>query len=99
MNQIEWSPAANKAKLAIVLRLMNLNLAAALKLASAIESETNRLLIYPELGRPGRVPGTRELVIGGTRYLAIYKIKGAGRITILRLLHSAQRWPNKSLTG
>jgi len=93
MSQIEWSPAANKTKLAIVRGLMGANLQAALRLTVVIETKISRLTKFPELGRPGRLTGTRELVIGRTKYIAVYKISGAGRITILRLLHSAQRWP------
>lgn len=94
MIPIEWSQSANKTKLAIVRRLMDINLSAALALISTIETETSRLSTYPESGRPGREQGTREPVISGTRYLVIYKIRSAGRMTILRLLHSAQRWPS-----
>jgi len=47
---------------------------------------------HPELGRLGRVRGTRELVVTGTRYLLIYRVKG-DEIQILRVLHGRQQWP------
>ncbi|RME29908.1 MAG: type II toxin-antitoxin system RelE/ParE family toxin [Deltaproteobacteria bacterium] len=47
---------------------------------------------FPNLGRPGRVPGTRELVVGGTPYLAVYRVK-ENTVFILRVLHSAMKWP------
>jgi toxin ParE1/3/4 len=31
----------------------------------------------PDLGRPGRVPGTRELVVLDTRYIVPYRARGA----------------------
>ena len=47
---------------------------------------------FPNLGRPGRKPGTRELVFKGLPYLAIYRIRG-DVVEIDRILHGAQRWP------
>ena len=59
-----------------------------------IQSATKRLIQFPESGRSGRVEGTRELVIGLTPYIAAYLIAGKN-IRILRVLHGAQRWPEK----
>ena len=47
---------------------------------------------FPELGRPGRVAGTRELVVRGSPYLAVYELYGPD-VAILRVLHGAQLWP------
>lgn len=57
-----------------------------------IEVQIERLRAFPEAGRSGRVEGTRELVISGTPYVAVYAINDAG-ILILRVLHGAQQWP------
>lgn len=50
------------------------------------------LVENPGMGRPGRIPGTRELVITGTRYLIPYKVKGQ-EIQILRVFHTSKKWP------
>lgn len=50
------------------------------------------LLQFPEIGRPGRRAGTRELVVSRTPYIAAYRIAG-DTIEILRVMHSRQRWP------
>jgi addiction module RelE/StbE family toxin len=50
------------------------------------------LAAHPARGRPGRVPGTRELVVTGTPYIVPYRVKGAS-IEILRVFHGARRWP------
>ena len=47
---------------------------------------------FPNLGRPGRKLGTRELVFHGLPYLAVYRVRG-GVVEINRILHGAQRWP------
>jgi plasmid stabilization system protein ParE len=46
------------------------------------------------LGRPGRVPGTRELVVRKTRYLVPYRVRG-DVIEILRVFHTSRRPPEK----
>jgi plasmid stabilization system protein ParE len=48
----------------------------------------------PALGRPGRVPGTRELVVRKTRYLVPYRVRG-DVIEILRVFHTSRRLPEK----
>jgi toxin ParE1/3/4 len=45
------------------------------------------------MGRPGRVPGTRELVVT-PNYLVPYRIKGEV-LEVLRVMHARQRWPNR----
>ena len=51
-----------------------------------------QLAEQPELGRPGRVPGTRELVVLRTRYVVPYRING-DCVEILRVFHSSRRLP------
>ena len=51
------------------------------------------LLDFPKSGRPGRLAGTRELVVAGTPYIVIYNVQD-DTIHILRILHGAQRWPD-----
>jgi len=47
----------------------------------------------PEMGRPGRVYGTRELVVVNTPFVVPYRVVGS-EIQILRVLHGARNWPN-----
>lgn len=51
-----------------------------------------RLTDFPESGRPGRVEGTRELVVGRTSCIVAYRIIGE-TVRVLRVLHGAQPWP------
>jgi toxin ParE1/3/4 len=68
------------------------NFQAAVHTDDRIEEHAGMLVDYPELGRDGRVSGTRELVIPNTPYIAAYCIVGE-EIRILRVLHGAQEWP------
>ncbi len=57
-----------------------------------IRAAIKPLIKHPGLGRPGRVEGTRELVISGLPYIVAYRVKGQA-VTILRVLHAAKQWP------
>jgi toxin ParE1/3/4 len=48
----------------------------------------------PEMGRPGRISGTRELVVTGTPIVVPYRLRGQ-TIQILRVYHGARRWPHQ----
>jgi toxin ParE1/3/4 len=71
------------------------NPAAAEKVGGRIEKAATGLARFPESGRAGKVPGTRELVIAGLAYILIYRVSGDA-VTILRLLHGKQKWPQPS---
>ena len=49
---------------------------------------------HPNIGRPGRVPGTRELVVAGTPYLVPYRVQGEA-VEVLRVFHTARRTPKR----
>ena len=63
---------------------------AAARLATRIVALVEALREHPYLGRAGAEPGIRELVIGGTPYIAAYRIEGK-RITISPIWHGAIR--------
>jgi toxin ParE1/3/4 len=68
---------------------------AAQKLAMAIvNSIKTNLPGNPRIGRPGRINGTRELVITNTPYIVPYRVT-SGVIQILRVYHGARRWPDR----
>lgn len=59
-----------------------------------IRDAVQHLTAYPEMGRAGRVEGTRELVVTGTPYVIAYRVR-ARRLEILCVLHAARRWPDR----
>jgi toxin ParE1/3/4 len=58
----------------------------------SISERIEALAQFREQGRTGRKSGTRELVLSGLPYLAVYRLEG-NAIEILRILHGAQMWP------
>lgn len=68
------------------------NPAAAQRLRARIIRQVATLATMPNRGRPGRVVGTRELVVARTAYIVAYRVR-AGTVEVLRVVHGAQRSP------
>jgi len=64
----------------------------AARVTMQIFNAIQQLEAFPMSGRAGRVPGTRELVIANTPFIAAHSIHKA-RIVILAIYHGAQQWP------
>ena len=62
--------------------------------ASRILDAVELLTTQPHIGRPGRITGTRELVVAGTPYVVPYRVRGA-RLELLAVFHGRQRWPDE----
>jgi len=90
--RIEWLPEAARNLTAQLEWIAERNLWAAIDMGDAIHAAVSRLADHPAMARPGRVAGTRELVVVGTPYIVVYRIE-ASAVVILRVLHGAQRWP------
>ena len=70
------------------------NPAAALALDEAFETQADNAALSPKLYKPGRVPGTREIVVR-PNYIMIYQVDDeSGTLCVLRVLHAAQQWPS-----
>ena len=65
---------------------------AAAALVVEADESTRLLTRHPDMGRPGRVPGTRELVLPHFPTIIPYRVK-AQRVEILRVLHTSRKWP------
>ena len=93
MNPI-WSPEAVTDLAALRAYIAQDDPAAAQRVALHIIRNVETLLPNsPEVGRPGRVPGTREFVIPRTPYIVPYRLVG-NTIQVLRVFHGARRWPD-----
>ncbi|QDF37931.1 type II toxin-antitoxin system RelE/ParE family toxin [Bradyrhizobium symbiodeficiens] len=92
--KLVWSAFAMSDRDGIFTHIEAENPRAAIALDERIAAAARRLVEFPESGRPGRVAGTRELVIVGTPYVAAYTVTES-LIRILRILHGAQQWPDE----
>lgn len=93
--RILWSKAAtiDLESLAEYVRQDNPE-AATRQVLRILEAIGQNLSTMPAMGRIGRIPGTRELVITGTPYIVPYRVRH-NAIEILRVLHAARKWPKK----
>ena len=62
--------------------------------ASRILKAVELLQTHPEMGRPGRVLGTRELVVPDNPYIIPYRVRH-GRLELIAVFHGRQKWPAK----
>ena len=91
---IVWSPEAIEDLIALRAYIAEQSPAGAQRVVLRILHDIEHLLPdNPHMGRPGRVPGTRELVVPQTPYIVPYRVQGDA-IQILRVYHSARRWPD-----
>ncbi|MFZ2081948.1 MAG: type II toxin-antitoxin system RelE/ParE family toxin [Xanthobacteraceae bacterium] len=91
---ILWSPEAIEDLISLRAYIAEESPAGARRVALRILHDVEHLLPdNPQMGRPGRVQGTRELVIPQTPYVVPYRVQHA-TIQILRVFHSARRWPD-----
>jgi toxin ParE1/3/4 len=90
-----WSPEAIEDLAALRAYIEQDDPASARRVALHIIHNVEILLpANPEMGRAGRVPGTRELVIPRTPFIVPYRLQGR-TIQILRVFHGARRWPER----
>jgi addiction module RelE/StbE family toxin len=68
------------------------NTEAAHRMATRIIEAVEYLIDQPNIGRPGRLSGSRELIVSGTPFIVVYWVRGAA-VQILRVLHHARKWP------
>ncbi len=61
--------------------------------ATDIQAKVETLVNFPSIGRPGRVLGTRELVVH-ENYIVPYRVRG-NAVVIVRVQHAAKRWPRR----
>lgn len=100
MTRIRWTTPANDDFLGIVDWIKARNPAAAARVGQRILDAIKNLSAHPYLGKPGRSPDTRELVVTKLPYLIVYSVEHdevasekPQAVVILRVLHGAMLWP------
>jgi addiction module RelE/StbE family toxin len=90
--KIVWTEPARRDLREIVLYIAQDSPYAARALQAEIRTRVALLQDNPNLGRPGRIDGSRELVMGNNPYILPYRVR-QDRIEILAVYHGARRWP------
>lgn len=90
--KLQWMTRARHERAAAIDYIAAESPAAALEQLDQIERQTDMLSQFPEMGRPGRKQGTRELVISRTPFVVVYRVN-KDRIEVMRVLHGSQQWP------
>lgn len=91
MLPVEWKKAAQADLWSIVDYISDDNPDAAQALKDELVSKVEEISNNPKMYRPGRVPGTREMVVR-KNYIVVYS-EAPCHVTILRILHAAQKYP------
>jgi toxin ParE1/3/4 len=93
---VRWTPISLRDLDALHSYISEDNSAAAIEVVETSLKGIEALTRNPQMGRTGRVPGTRELVI--TPYLIAYRPRKSV-IEILAIIHGSRRWPFDPLRG
>lgn len=89
--KLVWTRLAHTDRSTIRTYIAHDNPAAAIALDTLFSRRTRQLATHPDIARPGRVTGTRALVVHED-CIAIYDRTG-DTMRILRILHAARQWP------
>ena len=89
--KILWLSDAQQDLKNLFLYILDRNPAAARRVKGRIYNAVQGLAENPNIGRPGRVFGTRELIISQTSYIVAYRVRN-NAVEILRVIHAARDW-------
>ncbi len=90
---VEWRPLAREDLRGIIQYIGKDSKGRASAFGKTLQDRVAQLAQFPELGRAGRISGTRELIVH-PNYIVFYRVlEDARRVQILRVKHTAQHWP------
>ena len=89
--RIRWTRPAADALSAIQEYIARENPRAAFEVVQHIRVAVDQLRDHPQIGRPGRVRGTYELVIHRMPYVVPYRIK-SDEVQVLSVFHTSRKW-------
>lgn len=96
--KILWLPMARKNRADQLAYVGKDSAQAAIVVGDRLRDQVRELAKFPDMGRPGRKRGTRELVISRTSLVVVYRVRPRlARVEIIRVLHSSQQWPGQAL--
>jgi toxin ParE1/3/4 len=91
---VVWSPRAIEHLAQLRADIAQDNPTAAIRIGGTVLEAVERLAELPNLGRPGRVAGTRELVVPGTPYVIPHRLRG-DQLEVIAVFHGRQKWPTR----
>ena len=89
--RVVWTPEALQDRVDVWDYIAADNPRAAVRMDELFSDAAARLADHPKLGRPGKIQGTRELVLHES-YRLVYEISGEA-VWLLALVHTARQWP------
>jgi toxin ParE1/3/4 len=92
--RIVWTPRSQRNLRDAARYLTQFNPFAALSMIRTIRAAPTQLLHHPASGRPGRIDGTRELVVPETSYILPYRVHD-GSVQIIAVIHTSRQWPDQ----
>jgi addiction module RelE/StbE family toxin len=92
--KIRWTKRAIRSLASIHEYISKDSPAAAARVSAAVLDATVQIEQFPQSGRPGRIEGTRELVIPGLPYIVPYRVVD-DTILLLSVIHTSRKWPKK----
>jgi addiction module RelE/StbE family toxin len=92
--KVVWSPRAIRHLVVLREYIARDSETNAAMVAERILRAVDLLQTQPEMGRPGRIIGTRELVVPNAPWVIPYRIRNQ-RLELLAVFHGRQRWPDK----
>jgi addiction module RelE/StbE family toxin len=91
--KVVWRPMAEADRECIFDYIAQDNPGAAIELDEEFQAKAEQARQRPTLYKPGRVKGTREIVVR-PNYVMVYRVEDdGGTLCVLRVLHAAQKWP------
>ncbi|MGO7367323.1 type II toxin-antitoxin system RelE/ParE family toxin [Rhizobium ruizarguesonis] len=88
--KLVWRAKAESDRKKAIQFITDQNVGAAMSQLDEIERQTDLLIDQPEIDRPGRIDGTRELIISRTSFIVIYRVRQKiKQVEILRLVRGA----------
>jgi toxin ParE1/3/4 len=90
--RLRWSAAAADDLENVAEYLLERTPQHAPRLVRSLYDAVSSLKTYPNRGRQGKKPGTRELVVRSSPYVVVYQVSG-DVVYVARILHGAQKWP------
>ncbi len=89
---IRWTRRAVRRLDQIGAHIARDNPAAPARTVARLLAAADAFAARPAMGRPGRLRGTRELVVPGLPYIVAYRVT-ASSVDLLTIMHTAQQWP------